>query len=82
MCQKDNLERLVNFYQYNIFFCVQKCQVLSRISVIYGNFLFTSSIWFKKFKNGEFDSEDKERSRRPKVYEDVELKTLLDQDSC
>ena len=29
--------------------------------------------WFQKFKNGEFDVEDKERSGRPKVYEDAEL---------
>jgi len=26
--------------------------------------------WFQKFKNGEFDIEDKERSGRPKVYEE------------
>ena len=26
--------------------------------------------------------EDKERSWRPKVYEDAELEELLDQDSC
>ena len=34
-----------------------------------------------KFKNGEFDIEDKERSGRPIVYEDAELEALLDQDS-
>jgi len=38
--------------------------------------------WFQKFKNGEFDVEDKERSGRPKVYEDAELEALLDEDSC
>ena len=38
--------------------------------------------WFQKFKNGEFEIEDKERSGRPKVYEDAELEALLDQDSC
>ena len=38
--------------------------------------------WFKKFKNGEFDIEDKERRGRSKVYEDAELEALLDQDSC
>lgn len=38
--------------------------------------------WFQKFKNGEFDIEDKERSGRPRVYEDAELEALLDQDSC
>jgi len=38
--------------------------------------------WFQKFKNGEFDVKDKERSGRPKVYEDAELEALLDEDSC
>ena len=38
--------------------------------------------WFQKFKNGEFDIVGKERSGRPKVYEDAELEALLDQDSC
>ena len=38
--------------------------------------------WFQKFKNGKFDIEDKERSRRMKVYEDAELEALLDQDLC
>ena len=38
--------------------------------------------WFKNFKNGELDIKDKERSRRPKIYEDAELEALLDQDSC
>ena len=38
--------------------------------------------WFQKFKNGEFDIEDKERSRRPKVYEDAKVEAFLDQDSC
>ena len=36
--------------------------------------------WFQKFKNGEFDVEDKERSGRPKVYENAELKILLNED--
>ena len=38
--------------------------------------------WFQKFKNGEFDVEDKECSGRPKVYEDAELEALLNEDSC
>ena len=38
--------------------------------------------WFQKFKNGEFDVEDNERSGRPKVYEDAELEALFDEDSC
>ena len=38
--------------------------------------------WFQKFKNGEFDIENKERNGRPKVYKDAELEALLDQDLC
>jgi len=38
--------------------------------------------WFQKFKNSEFDVEDRERNGRPKVYEDAELEALLDEDSC
>ena len=42
----------------------------------------SSREWFQKFKNSEFDVEDKERNRRPKMYEDAELEALLDEDSC
>jgi len=38
--------------------------------------------WLQKFKNGEFDIEDKEHNGRSKVYEDMELEALLDEDSC
>jgi len=44
--------------------------------------LSESREWFQKFKNGEFDIEDKERSGRSKVYKDAELEVLLDEDSC
>jgi len=37
--------------------------------------------WFQKFKNGDFDVEDKDRSGRPKIYEDAELEELLEEDS-
>jgi len=35
-----------------------------------------------KIQEREFDVEDKERSERPKVYEDAKLEALLDEDSC
>lgn len=38
--------------------------------------------WFQKFTIGEFNVDDKERSGRPKVYEDTELEALLMEDSC
>jgi len=38
--------------------------------------------WFQRFKNGDFDVEDRHGGGREKVFEDAELKALLDQDSC
>ncbi|GBP54769.1 Mariner Mos1 transposase [Eumeta japonica] len=37
--------------------------------------------WFQKFKNGDFDIEGKDRSGRPKIYEDAELEKILEEDS-
>jgi transposase len=36
--------------------------------------------WFRRFKNKDFDVEDKERSGQPKKFEDTELQALLDED--
>ena len=38
--------------------------------------------WFRRFKNNDFELEDKERSGAPKKFEDKELEELLDQDPC
>jgi len=38
--------------------------------------------WFRRFKNGDFDVEDKERVRKPKLVEDAELEALFDEDLC
>lgn len=38
--------------------------------------------WFARFKNGDFDVEDKKRSGQPKKFEDEELEALLEEDSC
>ncbi|GBP16153.1 Mariner Mos1 transposase [Eumeta japonica] len=37
--------------------------------------------WFRKFKNCDFDVEDKDRSGRPKIYEVAELEVLLEEHS-
>ncbi|KAG5319461.1 MOS1T transposase, partial [Pseudoatta argentina] len=36
--------------------------------------------WFQRFKNNDFELEDKERSGAPKKFEDKELEQLLDED--
>ncbi|EFN75840.1 hypothetical protein EAI_17023, partial [Harpegnathos saltator] len=38
--------------------------------------------WFRRFKNNDFDVEDKECSGAPKKFEDEELEALLDEDPC
>ncbi|GFU98278.1 mariner Mos1 transposase [Trichonephila clavipes] len=38
--------------------------------------------WFQRFKNGDYEVEDQHGVGREKVFEDAELETLLDQDSC
>ena len=38
--------------------------------------------WFQRFKNGDFDVEDRHSGGREKVFEDAELEVLLEQDSC
>ena len=38
--------------------------------------------WFQRFKNGDFDVEDRQSGGREKVFEDAKLEALLKQDSC
>ena len=38
--------------------------------------------WFRRFKDGDFDVEDRPRQWRPTNFEDAELEALLDEDSC
>ena len=38
--------------------------------------------WFCRFKDGDFDVVNRPREGRPKTFEDAELETLLDEDSC
>lgn len=42
----------------------------------------TCEDWFKRFRSGDFDVDDKERSGRPKTFEDAELQALLDEDDA
>ena len=37
---------------------------------------------FQRFKNGDFDVEDRHSGGTEKVFEDAELKSLFEQDSC
>ena len=38
--------------------------------------------WFQRFKNGDFNVEDRHSGGREKVFEDAKLEALLEQHSC
>lgn len=55
------------------------------ISDTYGDHtlsISTCEYWFRHFKSGNFDVEDKERPGQPKKFEDAELQALLDENAC
>ena len=55
------------------------------LSEAYGEALMserTCREWYQRFKNGDFQVEDRHSGGRPKVFEDEELQHLLDEDSC
>lgn len=39
----------------------------------------TCQRWFKRFKNGDFNTEDRERSGQPKKFENEKLEALLNE---
>ena len=41
-----------------------------------------SEIWFLRFKDGDFDVDDRPHEGRPKTFENAELEALLDEDPC
>jgi len=38
--------------------------------------------WFRRSKSSDFNVEDKERAKRPKLVEDADLKASFDEDPC
>ena len=38
--------------------------------------------WFRRFKDGDFDVDDRPHKGRPKTFEDAEMEALLDEDPC
>ena len=42
----------------------------------------TCRAWFRRFKAGDFDVEDKERPGHPKMFQDNELQVLLDENDA
>ena len=52
---------------------------------VYGDAALTETTcrdWFRRFKGGDFDVDDRPHEGRPKTFEDAELEVLLGEDPC
>ena len=52
---------------------------------VYGDAVLSKTTcrdWFRRFKDGDFDIDDRKREGRPKTFEDTDLEALLDEDPC
>jgi len=52
---------------------------------VYGEHTLSETIcrdWFRRFKDNDFDVNDKEHPGQPKKFQDGELEALLEEDSC
>ncbi|GJQ65186.1 hypothetical protein Trydic_g7326 [Trypoxylus dichotomus] len=52
---------------------------------VYGDALLSETTcrdWFRRFKDGDFDDDDRPCEGRPKTFKDAELEALLDEDPC
>lgn len=55
------------------------------LSETYGDYtpsVKTCESWFRRFKNGDYDIEDKERTGQPKKFTDEDLEALIDENPC
>ncbi|GJQ81923.1 hypothetical protein Trydic_g20391 [Trypoxylus dichotomus] len=78
----NHLQELLIF-----FFHLKKtaAEVHRELHKVYGDAALsktTCSDWFRRFKDGDFDVDDRPREGRPKTVEDCELETLPDKDPC
>lgn len=55
-------------------------RMLSEAYDDYTSSISTCEYWFRRYKKGDFDTEDKKRPGQPKKFEDEEMEALLDQD--
>lgn len=60
-------------------------QAHRELQKVYGNAALSETTcrdWFRRFKDGDFDVDDRPREGRPKTFEDAKLEALLEEDSC
>jgi len=61
------------------------CEAHRELQKVYGDAALSETTcrdWFRRFKDGDFDVDDRPREGRPKTFKDAELEALLDEDPC
>ena len=81
MQTKRNLrETLLFCFHLKKSFAVESQRMLLEAYGDYTPSISTCEYWFRCYKKGDFDTEDKECPGQPKKFEDEEIEVLLDQD--
>ena len=70
-----------------VFFHLKKtaAETHRELQKVYGDAVLSETTcrdWFRRFKDDDFDVDDRPREERPKTFEDAELEALLDEDPC
>ena len=82
MSNNRNL-RVVLIFFFN--FKKTEAEVHRELQKVYGDAALSKTTcrdWFHRFKDGDFDVDNRSREGRPKTFEDAELEALLDKDPC
>jgi len=67
------------------FFHSKKTAAHRELQKIYGDAALSETTcrdWFRRFKDSDFNVDDRPREGRPKTFEDVELEALLEENPC
>jgi len=79
---KQHLREVLLLYFNQKKSAAESCRLLQETYPEHAPTERTCQLWFRRFKSGDFDIEDKERPGPKKKFEDEELEVLLDHDAC
>ena len=78
-------DKLFFLHMLLYYFDLKKTATHKLLVEAYGNCVPSEKIrqkWFQRFKSGDYDVNDKQRSNQPKKCEDTELQALLNENSA
>lgn len=80
--KKQHLREVLLFFFNSKKSAAESHRMLSEVYGEHTPSLKTCEFWFRRYKSGNFDTEDKERPGQAKKFEDEDLEALLSEDSC